>query len=129
MRSKRTFQHPTEVGGTHRVEIAIQHIGEVTFFQRQDLAGVTNHMRVRLRRRHIHHHRRVEDIDRRILDKRRLHITIAIPLRLAIAQAYPVDHPVAKERVVTVTGQRVGAVAQVATIKLSRNGAGHLKVS
>ena len=124
---ERTLEHSAEVGGADRVQVAVEHVGEVTLFEGQDLSGVTDDVRVGLRTGHVEGDARVEDVDRRVLDERGLHVSIAVPLGPAVTQPNAVDHAVTEEGMIAHPGDRVGAVAQIATVEFGGDRSGDLQ--
>ena len=121
-------EHAAEVGRADRAELAVEHVREVALLEGEDLAGVADHVGVGLRRAHVDRDRRIEDVEGGIGDERRLHVPVAVPLGLAVAQADAVDHAVAEERVVARARERVGAVADVAAVELGRDRPGDRQV-
>jgi hypothetical protein len=126
---ERPLQLAVVVGWPDGVEITVEHIREVAFFQRQNLAGVADHVGVRLRRSHVGE--AVVDIDHwafRRRDEWGLDVSVAVPLGFSVTEPNAVDHPVSKERVIAETCDRVGTVAHIAAVEFRGNRAGHLEV-
>ena len=123
------FSFPSKFSAD-RGEIAVERVREVALLEGEQSAGVPEHVGVGLRCGHF-----LEagvDVEHLLVgrgDERRRHVPVAIPLGAAVAKANAVDHAVAEEGVVGVSGQGVGAVADVAAVEFWWDRADHLQVA
>ena len=119
VRGHRGGEAAVEVARADRGELGREHVREAALDQRHDPARVRDHMGVRDADGAVD---RAVRLDHRLAQQRlRAHPTVAVPLGATIAQADAVHHAVPDEPVPRrLTGQRVGAVAQVAAGELGR---------